>query len=431
MIQISSLSLIDRIEVKGSYCKVVINSEFKSRYLLDDFWYTQEGCDLEALPNYILLIPFILNIAPIVWISGDEFWLDEMDSDLCDALQKMKAALMNMYPNVLWAGELLVKEKLKFEPVSVDNIACALFSGGLDSFSTSFSHLNQKQILVTVRGSDVKLDDDIGWANVKKAVSEYSGTFDSEVCFIESNFTSFLNYRMLNNLTPDIRSWWTLVQHGMGLAGFMAIPGRIHGASTGYIASSHSYEFSDQPWASCPEIDDNIKWSGFKVQHDGFEYTRQGKVGVVVNAVKKESLIRPNLRVCYISSGGKNCSRCEKCLRTMAGLVVAGENYSSYGFDLPVDEFVGSLKAMFSKARSTFHSNTLFHWKDIQKHISLTSAYNNGPIEDFLHWLKVFDFDVYYRRSARIFSRKSMIKRFLKGVPGIYGVYVLIKKYVS
>ena len=39
------------------------------------------------------------------------------------------------------------------------------------------------------------------------------------------------------------------------------------------------------------------------------------------------------LRVCWISDSGENCNHCEKCIRTILGIVAEDENPVNYGFN--------------------------------------------------------------------------------------------------
>ncbi len=47
---------------------------------------------MDGIPESILIIPFILNIAPIVWVSGKKF---KIDKNLAEALISLKKALFH------------------------------------------------------------------------------------------------------------------------------------------------------------------------------------------------------------------------------------------------------------------------------------------------------------------------------------------------
>ena len=99
-----------------------------------------------------------------------------------------------------------------------------------------------------------------------------------------------------------------------------------------YIASSFSVDSEGMfTGGSIPSIDNNLYFGGCRTVHDGYELNRQQKTLYLSQECKKRNQI-PYLRVCWESTGGRNCSHCEKCYRTILGLVAEGEDPNSYGF---------------------------------------------------------------------------------------------------
>jgi hypothetical protein len=92
--------------------------------------------------------------------------------------------------------------------------------------------------------------------------------------------------------------------------------------SSASIAASYDPSFLE-PWGTHPLLDPHYGSSAIEIRHEGFGLTRGERVGVV--AAWKEAL--PHLIVCHqapLGGGRLNCGRCEKCLRTMIDLDLAG-----------------------------------------------------------------------------------------------------------
>ena len=49
-----------------------------------------QGIDLQDLPPSIVDIPLITNVIPVIWLSGKEYTIEEMDEDLYYSLIKIK-----------------------------------------------------------------------------------------------------------------------------------------------------------------------------------------------------------------------------------------------------------------------------------------------------------------------------------------------------
>ena len=88
------------------------------------------------------------------------------------------------------------------------------------------------------------------------------------------------------------------------------------------IGSTHSIQ-TMQPKGSHPLLDPNYSSFNLKVQHGGIEYSRLAKTRLVADW----DLALQQLRVCdKVNALGRsdlqNCCQCDKCIRTMAGLMV-------------------------------------------------------------------------------------------------------------
>ena len=116
--------------------------------------------------------------------------------------------------------------------------------------------------------------------------------------------------------SDQLRAWWgRLVQSASMATAFHFLGG---GIDTGLIGSSHSYGHLI-PWGSSPVIDPLYSSSDLAIVHDGSTFTRVEKTGAIAQSEAALSVIN----VCdnlVPGHGYRNCSRCQKCLRTMITL---------------------------------------------------------------------------------------------------------------
>jgi hypothetical protein len=426
------ISLYDRICVDGSKLTVEFSSDFISTNVtVDNFWMIS-GIDMASLDESILNIPMLLNLAPAIWAMNLHVSIPRMDRELSLSLDRLKLAFKKMYPNLNWGGDIVASSLIEND--GQHNRSNALFfSGGVDSVFSAMQHFDEKPLLVTVRGSDVALADDNGWNLVKKQTKEFAEIYSLPFVCIESNFYDFLNQSLLSSLDSEIMGWWAGVQHGMGFSGLMAPFVITKSLSSAYIASTHSTGFT-APWGSSPRIDNLINYAGLQFFHDGFEYTRHGKLKSILNLCAEKGIKVPCLRVCYSNklNAGENCCVCEKCSRTMTGLWVEKQNPYPLGFEISVSDYVKNVMTKFKYKNYFFDENTLHHWQDIKNGLREPSDYLEVdlPIEiiNYLEWLRNFDFIEYKEECDIRKKRRQNLLKFIRYIPGLYPLARSVKR---
>jgi hypothetical protein len=191
--------------------------------------------------------------------------------------------------------------------ISGRGVGC-FFSGGVDSFFTLFKHRNEITTLILVHGFDFSVDEHVYRERVSSAAQAVARSLNKQLIEIETNYRAF----------SDAVAPWGEVYCGLALAGV------AHFLSPQlqrvYVPSSHSY--ADLfPWGSHPALDPLWSNEEIEIVHDGCEASRIQKVC----AIAPEELALRHLRVCLVTSPDSyNCGRCEKCIRTMIGLRIAG-----------------------------------------------------------------------------------------------------------
>ena len=107
--------------------------------------------------------------------------------------------------------------------------------------------------------------------------------------------------------------------HGAALAGVLHQFSHI--AANGLIPSAQSVDGVLSPWGTHPVTDHDLSGDLMHIVHDGAGFDRLTKTSIVA----KNTLAVKGLRVCWEGPDlDRNCGRCEKCLRTMMALNIAG-----------------------------------------------------------------------------------------------------------
>ncbi len=389
-------------------------------------FYATYGVDVSAVPASLSVIPLLGNIVPIAWFAGFEIEVDELDENFYTSLTLIKAIFKKNYPDHELKGSISAKKLVK-NNVQGDTTAM-LFSGGVDAFATYIRIIDKSPDLVTIHGADIEIEDKRQWNDFLSFNTSEKTIANNPKEYIQANLRDFYTYKV--DLLVDGLGWWGKVQHGLGLICLLAPLSYIKGYSSVYIASSYTDHISIN-WGSTPEIDQEITWSALKVIHDGFELKRQDKIDLITTfaAGSNEEL---KLRVCYSELNDKlNCSSCEKCYRTILGIILSGKNPNFYGFK--VDERI--YDNIFHKLEHAhLTEGGQYFWWELMEKAKSTDAYfifkdeaierksieriKNGEID------QLFNKKIEKDKKSKVHTYKFILRnRF----PGLYTMFQKIK----
>lgn len=430
-------SLIKEISVDRNKITIKANSKLYKSYLTEDFYVEyNEGINLSNLDESILIIPFVLNIAPIIWMSGEEYTVNKIDKTLHESLSNLREVFQGLYPSVQWNGDIRAKKILDNNSLEYTNSGIetgVLFSGGVDSLCTSFRNYDKNQLLISICGNDIDIKNKEGWLKVEKINQDFANNYGHSYNSIKSNFRSFLNNLYLDQVSPSIYNWWAKVQHGMGLIGLTAPLLEVKGINHLYISSTKTVE-NLVPWGSLPEIDENTRWNHTTITHDGFELNRQDKIREIIYACNANNLIKPTFRVCYARplGDGDNCCRCEKCLRTITGLIIENQRIKEYGFNITEEQAMKLVFKKFNHYKIKLNEDLEYVWSTLQialknKNIELY----DDQVKNHLLWLKEFDLGNYIKNYKKRTMIVEVIKKSIKNKPKIYNFCKKIKSSVG
>lgn len=379
------------------------------------FTYESSIYDLSLIPDSILVIPFVANVIPIIWITNSELRVPSLDETFFHSLNDIKKGYQNMYPKISFRGKLsieLIQNNL-YKPKG----KIVLFSGGIDAICTTLRHINENIELLTLWGSaDYPTNNPEIWNIHLNDLKEFANKMHLNISYIKTNFTEFIpcGYRILDQLLkPSTLHWWHDIQHGIGILGHVAPIAFLKQLETVYIASSYDIERQPYTCASDPSIDNFVKYGSTQVIHDGYELNRQDKISYIVQKTKELSL-DINVHVCLHQNLRSNCCHCEKCYRTILGLLVEGADPNKFGFNIKDNDINKMIYDIENKM--LFPKDKIVVYKQIQRRANINEKNIKNPI--IIKWLKSINFErinssPYKKRQKYITNLKRFIKDIL------------------
>ena len=388
-----------------------VQGEIEKYFNLNEkcFWveYTE---DISSVPEGIAVIPFVCNVLPIAWLADAELVINELDEQFYQSLFEVKHGYMLLSRMLEFKGKVTVGHLVNhtYEP---SKQSAVFFSGGVDAFTTLFRHLDENPIMITLRGADVKLTDDEGWKVVSNHVLDTAQIFQlPQPLFVTTNFRTFIHEGILNEIVVQTGDgWWHGYQHGIGIIGHAAPLAYTKQLKLVYIASSYTWEFPVIV-ASDPVIDSHLQLAQTSVRHDGYFMGRMAKEEYIVktrNRLDKSV----NLRVCWISTGGQNCCECEKCIRTIFGIVASGGNPVRFGFHLTHEKEKNFKEIVLKELSKNVHLRPF--WREMQTYIKLHDTFSEIDNPNY-NWIYTIDVDHPLPKPSLFKRGVRKIRRILK-----------------
>ncbi len=407
--------LIELAVIQKNRIDVTAHPQFKKLYLDRDFFAEyDEDIDLTQLHPSIALIPFICSVVPIVWASGKTLFIDTLDAEFAQSLEKVRHALKKLYPSLKWSGQLIARQLVKNENPAVhkDDFAL-LFSGGVDGTCTSLRRYPAKQLLITVWGSDVPPFHQRKWHGAYTICKNFATQFGHDHTYLHSNFC-YLFKAELCYVTPEIPAWWRFTTLGLSYCG-LAAPIAF---SRGYTKMLFSSTYSDRykyPFGSHPMLEGNLEFGGVAVEHTCFDLNRQEKIKFITNFAQQHDK-KPFLRVCWNRDlDGGNCNDCMfKCFQAMNALLIEGADPCEYGFTLSEQEVIQKTKEQFLSIEKplTLSIGETCRWQDMQERIREILASNDhaytDTLRDYLSWVLTVDMNTYNKHKDVPFTELAV-----------------------
>jgi hypothetical protein len=228
--------------------------------------------------------------------------------------------------------------------------SAAFFSGGVDSFYTYLKHqadpaeADRISSFILVNGFDISRHNTRLWDLTLENIRSIAAADGVGLTVVRSNIQGLIEPILL----------WDYAHGGCLAAVGLFVRG---GFGQIYIPSTHSAA-EQIPWGSNLALDGHWSTESTAFVHDGTEATRLEKV---TWQIARSPLALAHLRVCFENEpGAYNCGRCDKCLRTMVNLYVAGVLEQSGTFPHQVDPaLVASVPTISGPHGGIFHGENL------------------------------------------------------------------------
>ena len=343
----------------------------------------------------ILSIPLTAAILPLAWLTGSDIYVEALDKRFYDSMNKLKKAFKEMFPKVSYETEIHVEDLVENEThcSETDSHTGLLFSGGLDSTHTLYHNLDLKPKLVSIWGVDnfAYPDHSDHWTRAIELHKGFAEKYDLEYYLIKTNVSQILDDKRIEHsyhkelYNGDLRG---TLSHSMVLLPPTA-PLSIGRFNHLLIAASNSrLDRGRDPSGALPVFDEKIVWSDLNVEHHGM-MLRLYKTDELTEFLNRGDLA---LRVCWRSGqydGYLNCGVCEKCLRTIACMVVVGIDPNLCGFNVDIDTWNAmKRKILEHKSKSLYPT-----WRRISElaREGLEHEYHGSNI--FFDWFKDFQYE--------------------------------------
>jgi hypothetical protein len=357
--------------------------------------------DVRGVPPSILAIPVVANVVSVAWAAGADLHVDRLDATFAAALDDLRRAFKAWYPKLALDTEVRCAERVanRFDPHGYG----LLFSGGVDSTTSYIAHRAQRPTLFMVWGTNPpwavkrhwRIDEDAFWARIQARYRRFADAEGVPIHFLTTNMRYFVDEARLNqdfryDLYAGRGNWWIDLHHGLALLGLCAPLTQVKRLDTLLISSNgdtaevaRTRPYGTRSW-NC----NAVRWADVRARLSGSPLTRQEKIRRFLKPFVNDLGKAPFLNICWNHDAQTqfveiNCGRCEKCQRTIAGLLLDGVDPTRLGFRID-DDFFDHLRARLPQYTAT----NLSDWQVLQAAIPASLDHDLHGSRSFFAWLR-------------------------------------------
>ncbi len=222
-------------------------------------------------------------------------------------------------------------------PADKDLPWASAFSAGVDASFTARTGGENLRYLVWIDGIDTEQVDGEDRARFHNWIREAADATGKKLVSVRANFRRVLH----RDLGLDWGPMYVMAPYG--LAHFlsphisrMLIGSEVSYAEMNIAPSARAYD---------PVLDHYLSTPAVRIKIHGMTHQRHEKIAhLASDGGNFDHLIVCIQRFVFGQKTGKNCGRCEKCLRTLAGIRMAGAPHPARSFDAELD--LGALRAV-------------------------------------------------------------------------------------
>jgi len=392
-------------------------------------------CDLEKVPQSVLLVPISLYLLPLTWFYHVELVIPEMDEDLYKRLPSIYEAYSKIFGPFKneWRGKATIGTVVKNSPLENSKYdKVVFFSGGVDACHAGINNSGRKSLLVSIP--------DIEWIAKNEGplreekfslIKSFSKMVESDWLLISNNFNlTLINSSKIQTYLAAELGLCSPAFKFDGYWGMKYVPNMCCVAPIAYLCGvkelimGSTFEQLEKNLkfnldCSNPELSDSIGFADIRfAEQDGLMVRRSTKVFRIIDWCNTHG-VKAKLWVCF-GDDSVQCGFCCKCIRTQLNLLCAGENPYDWGFEnFNEGQFEQCVKSYQYKER-----NPCWLW-DIIDSIDDKKLY--PYCNDLLHWLKKIGYKKYTYKADHL-EKPLFIRRLLKIRKYPYYIKVLFSK---
>lgn len=265
-------------------------------------WRALQG---QIYPNADLLVPMCLPLAMRLGLSL------EIEAPISRCLMRTsldaQSLLTTWDPSmrpVRVEAEEEIDEQIDVTSPHGSDRSASFFSGGIDSFYTALTHRGELDDLIFVRGFDISRGRDM-------VLERAQASNQSAAC--ELGLPLLILDTDVRDMSRRFLRWSEF--HGAAMAAASHLVGRRRVWVPGSLSVGYTHQYG-----SHPALDPLFSSNRVEIIYDGFEVSRVDKTRLV----SQSAIALRHLRVCNAGDDRDlNCSRCEKCLRTLIALRIS------------------------------------------------------------------------------------------------------------
>lgn len=402
-------SIINLLSIDKKDNKVFYHFEVTGKvkkYFTDSELWIEYPFPVKDIPEQILAVPFVASTMSLAWITGSIVHVPFIDETFYHSFSGVRQKFQEMYPTLLMGGSIYPDEIVPYTSPDINRYEACMFSGGMDAITTFIRHKDSIKFLVYTNGliSTPETDDPV-YKHETRVISDFASRYDVMPMFVKSNFYSFIKQSSISkDFNKHFSGFWHDLYHSMAFLGMSSVICFNYNITKVYIGSSNTIT----PWHPCasdPTTDTAVKFMNTRVLHDAFGLTRQDKTHIIVEEKRLMNSAYP-LHVC--SFNDHNCCKCEKCLRTMWGLIAENEDPRDYGFQVDgnLANFISSSVSQ-NIALMGFDLEKQIYWPHIISRMKLNYPLMNSELKDCVDWFLSYDFEKAKKDGVRSYYRKN------------------------
>lgn len=301
--------VIDKNSITYYYLYKNKKYSFTNKFITNENIYTGiEGVISIFAPHCILTGLIIFSEIPV-------------DKTFLDNLQNLVPTFRKWHNNN--DLQLNIDVPIKTNTLDSRQKTISTFTMGVDSFYTLYSNIDKIDAILFVIGFDIKLHQTKLLNETIENLKQVAKIYNKQLILCETELKNKINHGKGFN--------WGEYFHGPALFNI------IYSLNQNYeliIPSSHNETAHDFIWGSHPKLDKYYSSYKLLIKHDT-DLARVDKIKFILDYDLK---CLDFLRVCWINIDGKyNCTKCEKCMRTLYAIELYGYKNLAVTFDRNVN----------------------------------------------------------------------------------------------